>query len=164
MRKVTSVAVLSVILHMLVNPIPTAHTERVATIPTPVIVATTFPLPLKVSSASSASRSDEPKYIDMGYFVVTAYTAGVESTGKRPGDRGYGITATGTHVQEGRTISADWRILPIGTRVRIEGLPGIYTVEDSGSAIKRNHIDLFVKDLKKAKAWGRQTLKVEIVK
>ncbi len=98
-----------------------------------------------------------------GSFTITAYTAGYESTQKQPGEPGYGITATGTYVQEGRTIAADWNVLPPGTVVRIEGLPGNYVVEDRGGAVNGQHIDLYVADLDRAQAWGRQTRHVTIV-
>lgn len=96
-------------------------------------------------------------------FTITAYTAGYESTQKKPGQTGYGITATGTRVQEGRTIAADWGVLPPGTTVHIEGLPGNYVVEDRGGAVNGQHIDLYVADLERARAWGRQTRQVTIV-
>jgi hypothetical protein len=43
--------------------------------------------------------------IFMGEFKITAYTAGPESTGKRPGDPEYGITASGEKVEEWITIA-----------------------------------------------------------
>lgn len=91
-----------------------------------------------------------------GTFLVTAYTAGFESTGKNPGDPGYGVTATGATVQEGVTIAADWDVLPPGTVVKIEGLPGDYVVQDRGGGVKGNHIDLYIADLEKARQWGKE--------
>ncbi|MBV2197433.1 hypothetical protein KQR56_09900 [Bacillus velezensis] len=54
----------------------------------------------------TASTSGGDRSNDIGVFKITAYTAGVESTGKRPGDEGYGITADGSMVQEGITVAA----------------------------------------------------------
>lgn len=105
----------------------------------------------------------------MGSFLITAYTAGKESTGKRPGDKDYGVTATGTTAVEGRTISADWSILPPGTKVNIEGLPGYYVVEDrsekreKGGKIIGKHIDLFIPKLQAALEWGRQYRNVTVI-
>lgn len=107
--------------------------------------------------------SDGVASYSAGTFTITAYTAGYESTQKQPGEPGYGITATGTQVQEGRTIAADWNVLPPGTVVQIEGLPGNYVVEDRGGAVNGQHIDLYVADLDRAQAWGRQTRHVTIV-
>lgn len=100
----------------------------------------------------------------LGHFDITAYTAGYESTQKKKGEPGYGITATGTTVKEGRTIAADWDVLPPGTVVQIEGLEGTYTVEDRGGGVKGNHIDLYLSDLQHALEWGRQKRSVWVVK
>ncbi|THF74472.1 3D domain-containing protein [Cohnella fermenti] len=74
--------------------------------------------------------------------VLTAYTAGPESTGKDKGDPGYGITASGTTVSEGRTISVDPDVIPLGWWVYIEGI-GLRRAEDTGSAIKGKKIDVY---------------------
>jgi|SRR5690625_3355672 3D (Asp-Asp-Asp) domain-containing protein len=100
---------------------------------------------------------------DLGEFVITAYTAGPESTGKERGDPGYGVTATGTTVQEGRTIAADWDVLPPNTEVKIEGFEGTFIVEDKGSAVNGKHIDVYTPDLEKAINWGKQARSVVIV-
>lgn len=99
---------------------------------------------------------------DLLLFEVTAYTAGPESTGKRKGDPGYGITFSGASVQEGVTIAADWDVLPKGTVVEIEGV-GVRTVQDKGGAIKGNKIDIYIPKLKDAQAFGRKKLEVTIL-
>lgn len=118
-----------------------------------------------VGKRTTASSSDS----NTSSFLVTAYTAGYESTQKRPGDPGYGITATGTTVKEGRTIAADWDVLPPGTIVEIEGLEGQYVVEDrsepkeKGGKINGYHIDLYIEDLSRALEWGVPVLDVTII-
>ena len=92
--------------------------------------------------------------VNLGVFKITAYTAGYESCGKLPEDPLYGITATGAEVKEHHTIASDWDVLPPGTRVRIEGLPYIYIVEDRGGAVKGKHIDMYIEDLDEALKWG----------
>lgn len=116
------------------------------------------------------SETIEPVLIDdtrsygyLGVFSITAYTAGYESTQKKKGEKGYGQTATGTYVEEGRTIAADWGVLPPGSVVQIEGLDGTYTVEDRGGGVNGNHIDLYIADLGAAKQWGRQKRSVWVV-
>lgn len=119
-------------------------------------------------SGQLPSRGSASTYDNAGIFQITAYTAGYESTGKRPGDPGYGITATGTNVKEGRTIAADWSILPPGTVVKIQGLEGYYVVEDrsepeeKGGQIVGQIIDIFIEDLDRALAWGRQERKIYV--
>lgn len=100
---------------------------------------------------------------ELGEFKITAYTAGPESTGKSPGDPAYGITATGTEVSEGRTIAADWDVLPPGTQVKIEGFEGTFIVEDRGSAVNGRHIDVYMSDLDEAVNWGKRQRNVSVV-
>lgn len=97
-----------------------------------------------------------------GEFKITWYTAGVESTGKTPEHPEYGITASGTTVTPGKTIAADWSILPPGTRVYIEGI-GERVVEDSGGAVKGKHVDVYIPDLKSAQERGVAYAKVYIL-
>lgn len=109
-----------------------------------------------------AANSDDVT-TSLGAFKITAYTAGYESTGKRPGDPYYGVTATGTTVKEKHTIAADWKVLPPGTTVKIEGLEGVYTVEDRGGGVKGNHIDLYIADLQEALRWGVRKREITII-
>jgi len=102
----------------------------------------------------------ENNYI--GEFVITYYTAGFESTGKNPGDKDYGITASGEPVKENYTIAADWSVLPVGSRVYIEN-KGIYVVEDSGSAIVGNKLDIYTKNLEDIPSIGRHMAKVYLL-
>ena len=99
----------------------------------------------------------------LGRFKITAYTAGYESCGKLPDDPLYGITATGKRVRENHTIASDWDVLPPGTKVRIEGLTHIYTVEDRGGAVRGKHIDLYIEDLDEALQWGVREREVYLV-
>lgn len=122
------------------------------------------PKPKDISNqlpSNSVSRGGEHR-ISAGVFVITAYTAGEESTGKSPGDPAYGQTASGVMVEEGITIAADWSVLPKGTIVWIEGV-GRRVVQDKGGAIKGFKIDLYMPNLDDAKAWGRQKRKVFIL-
>jgi 3D (Asp-Asp-Asp) domain-containing protein len=94
---------------------------------------------------------------------LTAYGPGYVSTGKRPGDPGYGVTASGASAREGRTIAVDPRVIPIGSRVYIEGI-GYRIAEDTGSAIKGEHIDVFFNDDRTATVFGvRRGVRVYIL-
>jgi 3D (Asp-Asp-Asp) domain-containing protein len=99
----------------------------------------------------------------LGNFTLTAYTSGYESTGKTPKDPAYGITASGAPVQDGVTIAVDPNVIPIGSRIYIEGV-GYRIAQDVGRAIKGNRIDIYMSDLKAAKSFGVQReRRVEII-
>ncbi|KRE45236.1 3D domain-containing protein [Paenibacillus sp. Soil522] len=87
--------------------------------------------------------------------TLTAYSAGVASTGKDESHPQYGITASGARVQEGRTIAVDPKVIPIGWWVYIEGI-GFRRAEDKGSAIKGNKIDVYFDSTKIANKFGRK--------
>lgn len=84
-------------------------------------------------------------------FEVTAYCL-------------HGETTSGTHVTPDRTIAADWSVLPKGTQVRIEGFDSTFVVEDTGSDIKGNRIDIYMSRYKDCITFGRRKLFVQIVK
>ncbi len=85
--------------------------------------------------------------------VLTAYSAGVEHTGKKPGDKGYGMTRSGTTVTDGRTIAVDPKVIPLGWWVWIEGY-GLRKAEDTGGAVKGNKIDIYFSDNETAHDFG----------
>lgn len=88
--------------------------------------------------------------------TLTAYSAGVASTGKDEDHPEYGITASGTRVKEGRTIAVDPKVIPIGWWVYIEGI-GFRRAEDKGSAIKGNKIDVYFDSNSHAIKFGKKT-------
>jgi 3D (Asp-Asp-Asp) domain-containing protein len=94
---------------------------------------------------------------------LTAYTAGYESTGKHPGDPGYGVTASGKYVKEHQTIAVDPSVIPIGSKVYIEGI-GVRIAEDTGGAIIGNRIDVYMSDLSAAIQFGyKKNIKVYVL-
>ncbi|WP_081412089.1 3D domain-containing protein [Alicyclobacillus herbarius] len=86
-------------------------------------------------------------------FTLTAYALDPVSTGKRPGSRGFGVTASGTRAQAFRTIAVDPSVIPIGSYVYIEGL-GWRVAEDTGGAIRGRHIDVLLPSRKDAIQFG----------
>lgn len=85
--------------------------------------------------------------------TLTAYSAGVESTGKDEDHPQFGITYTGTRVTEGRTIAVDPKVIPLGWWVYIEGL-GFRRAEDIGSAVKGSKIDVYFASQDTAERFG----------
>lgn len=75
-----------------------------------------------------------------------------------------GTTKSGVPSQPG-IIAADPRVLPIGTVVRIldPNYPGTFKVMDTGSEIKGREIDIFMPSCRRAKLFGRKSMRVRIV-
>ncbi|MFF2480705.1 3D domain-containing protein [Paenibacillus sp. NPDC058071] len=98
--------------------------------------------------------------------VATGYTAGVESTGKRPGHPQYGITYSGVKVRRGQvsTVAADPKLFPIGTVLYIPGY-GYGVVADTGSAIKGRKLDLYFETTKQVYSeWGKRKVAVQVLR
>ena len=98
-------------------------------------------------------------------FIVTAYCGGRCCCDKWSD----GITASGHKIQKGDRFVAAPPEIPFETMVKIPDY-GIVPVLDRGSAIKSNRFDVFFDDKdgisghQRALNWGRQQLKVEILK
>jgi LysM repeat protein/3D (Asp-Asp-Asp) domain-containing protein len=87
--------------------------------------------------------------------MVTGYALGAGAVSSR--------TASGTQTHWG-TVAADVRIYPFGTRLRIEGLGDtIFTVEDTGSAVRGNVFDVWYPDAASARGLGATKRQVTIL-
>lgn len=100
----------------------------------------------------------------IGTFTATAYCPCVKCCGiwsaEHP-SRGSDYvqrTSSGTIPEEGRTISADWDVLPKGSEVVING--HTYIVEDTGGAIKGHRIDIYFESHEAALEFGVQEVDV----
>jgi len=87
--------------------------------------------------------------------TLTAYDAGINSTGKTEDHPRYGITYSGTTVMEGRTVAVDPNVIPLGWWIYIEGI-GLRKAEDIGSAIKGKKVDVYMESEAQALRFGRQ--------
>ena len=65
-------------------------------------------------------------------------------------------------VIEGQTIAVDPSVIPYGTKVIIGG--HVFTAEDCGGAIKKNHIDVYVNSHEEALALGVTNAEVYLAK
>ena len=72
-------------------------------------------------------------------------------------------TCTGVMPQVGVTVAVDPKVIPLGTKIYIEGL-GVRIAQDTGGAIKGNKLDVFVATTAEAYQLGRQNRKVWVVK
>lgn len=116
----------------------------------------------------STSRGTKVLFKNKLRMWATAYSADYESTGKRPGDYGYGITATGTLAKRNEggysSVAVDPRVIPLGTKLYIPGY-GYAVAEDIGSAIKGRKIDLYFNSRSELfKNWSVKWVDVYILK
>lgn len=105
----------------------------------------------------TVNATEEMYGADLGNFTITYYCACEICCNKADG-----ITATGTPVIEGQTIAVDPSVIPYGTKVIIGG--HVFTAEDCGGAIKKNHIDVYVNSHEEALALGVTNAEVYLVK
>lgn len=113
--------------------------------------------------------TEQPEYITLGEFRLTAYCGCKKCCGKwgenRPVDENGKLivkTANGTVAIEGITVAADIDLLPYGTRIWIDGHE--YTVQDCGSAINGNQIDVYFESHQEALEFGVQYKEIYIEK
>jgi RHS repeat-associated protein len=92
-------------------------------------------------------------------MLVTGYENGPRSTGKKPGDRGYGQSADQTMAGPG-TIAAPHGY-DFGTRMYVPGY-GYGVVHDRGGSIRGSHIDVWFGSVDEAVRWGAPHVDVEI--
>lgn len=63
-------------------------------------------------------------------------------------------------MQAGRTIAVDPRVIPLGSKIRMNGKE--YVAEDTGGAIKGKRIDLFVESHNEAMRFGKKLIEVYV--
>lgn len=84
----------------------------------------------------------------LGSFYITHYC----NCNLCCGSWANGPTASGTYPTGGRTIAVDPSVIPLGTRVIINGQ--VYVAEDTGGMIKGNKIDIYVPSHSLTTAYG----------
>jgi 3D (Asp-Asp-Asp) domain-containing protein len=80
---------------------------------------------------------------------LTAYSASAEEGTLR------GITASGRTARSG-TVAVDPALIPLGSRLHIAGLPGVYRAEDTGGGVNGAHVDMFLGSRADALQFGRR--------
>ena len=116
--------------------------------------ATIISEPKKAAAEALEARA-LPEPVPLGTFTVYAYCPCTRCCGQWSG----GPTASGTMPEEGRTLAADWDVLPAGTEVYLAGI-GWRTVEDTGSSITGDKMDLFMDGHEEALMFGVREVEV----
>lgn len=101
------------------------------------------------------------KYIssfkNIGTFKLSYYCPCARCNGNTRG-----ITASGAKLKPGVSIAVDRRVIPLGSKVLIDGRE--YVAHDTGGAIKGNRIDVCVSSHAEALKLGRTTATVYVKK
>lgn len=97
-------------------------------------------------------------------FTATAYCKCKECNGKwgTNNPSGQALSSTGSKLQEGVSVAADFSVLPPYTQIEISGM-GVFTVHDCGGAIKGNKLDIYFDNHEDAEAFGVQTVYIRIL-
>lgn len=85
----------------------------------------------------------------LGTFEATAYCI-------------TGTTASGTHTTANRTIAVDPKVIPLGSKVRIEGY-GTYIAEDTGGVVKGKIVDIYIPGYENCINFGRRKVNVYLI-
>lgn len=121
--------------------------------------STTVTQPSQIAQYQQKNQTEQAspaaaKTITMSATAYTAYCTGCS-----------GVTANGTNLRANpdlKVIAVDPRIIPLGTRVWVEGY-GEAIAADTGGAIKGNKIDVFIPTKEDAMNWGLRTVTVKIL-
>lgn len=89
-----------------------------------------------------------PDYL--GEFQVTGYCSCTICCGEKE-ER---LTKSETVPRASHTVAADPSVIPLGTRIVIDGT--VYTVEDTGKAVKGKQLDIFFDTHEEAVRYGRK--------
>lgn len=107
--------------------------------------------PAAISSSSSSEALIAKVATQPASYTATAYSL-------------RGRTASGKPVARG-LIAADPRVLPLGTRVRLEAgaWSGEYLVADTGGLVKGRRIDIWTPTSSEAMRFGRRAVKLTVL-
>ena len=86
-------------------------------------------------AAPGKEAETDPSGISLGTFTITGYCGCTKCSG------GHNLTYSGTVPTPNHTLSADLELYPIGTKLKIDGI--VYTVEDKGSSVDGNLVDIY---------------------
>lgn len=118
------------------------------------------PAPTTVNTSSNEVYSKETPVTTtsqtgryLGKFKTTGYCDSTPDKLKK--------TASGVYPKKNHTVSADWSVLPNGSKIRIGNSDIVYTVEDTG--VYGNWVDIFYDTPEIAHSHGEQYLDIYLV-
>jgi 3D (Asp-Asp-Asp) domain-containing protein len=135
---------------------PTSDTTAEAAALIAVAGASNAAKPAESEDESATGSKDKSEVLEESAQPAQVFTATAYSL--------RGRTASGKPVTRG-LIAADRRLLPLGTRVRIEAgsYSGEYLVADTGGAVRGRKIDIWVPHTGEAMRFGRRPIKLTVL-
>lgn len=118
-----------------------------------------------------AEDNPPEEYVKKIEVTATAYCLCKKCCGKTPDNPNYGCTHSGLKIVPGsgmKVIAVDPKIIPLNSKVYVEGLNGAWdyghaVAADTGSAIKELKIDLYMDTHTEALEWGRRKVNVYLL-
>ena len=110
----------------------------------------------QASAGAGRREPEESQPMQSAVFTAYAYCACEKCCGKWAE---YGLTASGTVPQQGRTVAVDPDVIPLGSELWIDG-EGPFVAEDTGSGINGSTIDVYHQRHAAALEWGKREVMV----
>jgi 3D (Asp-Asp-Asp) domain-containing protein len=84
-------------------------------------------------------------------------------TNQPPGNGAHGyLTRSGTQVRWG-IVAVDPQVIPLGSRLMIEGFDDVFVAEDTGGGVRGSHVDIYFPDYFSAVQFGVQYRTIAIL-
>ena len=126
-------------------------------------VATVFVFAYEIHTRDSKSEASMPNITEMTVLPQAGARLQFSATAYCKGD----TTASGVGVRTG-IAAADPAILPVGSVVRLETpnprYSGVWTVMDTGPAVRGRSVDLYLWSCKEALQFGRRKVRLTVLR
>jgi 3D (Asp-Asp-Asp) domain-containing protein len=126
-------------------------------------VATVFVFAYEIQTRDSRSEASAPNITEMTVLPQAGARLQFQATAYCKGE----TTASGVGVRTG-IAAADPAILPVGSVVRLETpnarYSGVWTVMDTGPAVRGRSVDLYLWSCKEALQFGRRKVRLTVLR
>jgi 3D (Asp-Asp-Asp) domain-containing protein len=126
-------------------------------------VATVFVFAYEIQTRDSRSEASVPNITEMTVLPQAGARLQFQATAYCKGE----TTASGVGVRTG-IAAADPAILPVGSVVRLETpnarYSGVWTVMDTGPAVRGRSVDLYLWSCKEALQFGRRKVRLTVLR
>jgi 3D (Asp-Asp-Asp) domain-containing protein len=108
------------------------------------------------------SDSDPPQVASARAAAPPAAPAGRSFTARVTAYAHGSRTASGTPVRWG-VVAVDPKVIPLGSRIMIEGFDNVFIAEDTGGGVHGNQVDIYFPDVASALRFGVQTRTITVL-